>query len=191
MRLSAVTRIALAVLLTPAVGSIAHAQLTPAQKCEKLKNIAAAKRALCTARQRVRGIGGKPSLYHLCTLEMADAFSRIETNAMGACPTTGDAAALDARVEAAFNPDQLPTITNPDCGDPVCIQPAFGPVVDDFYWTAATRTSAHAAAYTLHFFGDSSLAIRGKDDTLYVRAVRGGRWWARSGARGRSRNQKS
>lgn len=80
------------------------AQLTAAQKCEKAKNIAAAKRAYCTAKERGKEIAGKPFSYTSCTLKMAEAFTKAETNAAGACPTTGDAARIEARISGVFSP---------------------------------------------------------------------------------------
>ncbi len=80
----------------------AGAGLTAAQKCEKLKDQAAAKRALCTAVQRGKEIAGKPFDYAKCATKMADVFSKRE--AKGACPTSGDAADVGARIDGIFNP---------------------------------------------------------------------------------------
>ena len=96
----------LAVTLVLAWAAAGHAGLTPAQKCEKLKNRAAAKRALCVAVQRGKEIAGAPFNYLACTNKMATAFATYETNGMGACPTTGDAADVDARVNSIFNPSR-------------------------------------------------------------------------------------
>jgi hypothetical protein len=60
----------------------AHAQLTVAQRCEKLKDAVAAKRVLCTAKQRGNEIAGKPFDYAACSVTMATKFGIVENAAV-------------------------------------------------------------------------------------------------------------
>jgi hypothetical protein len=83
--------------------------LTPAQKCEKAKNKAAAKYGQCISAQRGREIGGKIPDFASCTTKLSDAFAKAEQKAVdagSACPTTGDAAAILARTDGTFNPSR-------------------------------------------------------------------------------------
>lgn len=278
-----------AVTVALAWDGAALAQLTAAQKCEKLKNKAAGRRALCIAKARAKEIAGKPFNYAACTTAMADAFTKAETNANSACPKhfgrendpeTGDAAAIEARIVRVFDPDNaIPkalsgvrfvdngdgTVTdtetglqwekkvsldgiansgNPhdadnmytwnttpggttpngtafayflaslnDCswsgltlaptggfaghcdwrlptqaellsimdngvagcgsGGP-CIPAIFGPTTTSLYWSSTTDASVPAAAWVVWFLNGTTFPYNFKNDSLHVRAVRGG-----------------
>jgi hypothetical protein len=86
----------------------AGASLTPAQKCEKTKNKAAAKYGQCISTQRGKEIGGNIPDFTSCTTKLTDAFAKAEQKAIdagSACPTTGDAAAVLARLNGVSDPD--------------------------------------------------------------------------------------
>lgn len=82
----------------------ANATLSPADKCEKAKNKAVAKSVQCVSTQRGKEIGGKIPDFASCVSNFTDAFTKAETRAGGACPMTGDAAAVSARLIAVGNP---------------------------------------------------------------------------------------
>jgi len=87
---------------------VAHGALTPAQKCEKTKNKAAAKYGQCISTQRGKEIGGKIPDFASCATKLTDAFTKAEQKAIdagSACPTAGDAAAIFARVNGVSDPD--------------------------------------------------------------------------------------
>lgn len=86
----------------------ANATLTPAQKCEKAKDKAAAKYGQCIATQRGKEIAGKIPDFARCATKLDDAFAKAEQKAIdagSACPTSGDAAAVLARAHRVFDPD--------------------------------------------------------------------------------------
>ncbi len=73
--------------------------LTPAQKCEAAKLLSAATYGKCRLKaDRKSVVTGAPVDYTNCDANFLRAYTRIETNAAGACPTTGDAAAVQTRI---------------------------------------------------------------------------------------------
>ncbi len=72
----------------------AGAGLTPAEKCEAEKNTAVGAKAACLA-------GGKS--FDKCSAKFEDAFAKAEAKAgPGVCPTEGDAAIIEARIDDAI-----------------------------------------------------------------------------------------
>ena len=85
----------------------ATAALTPAQKCEKAKNKAAAKYGQCVASQRGKAIGGKAPDFGACANKLLEAFAKAEQKAVDAgstCPTSGDGMAVLDRTRGVFDP---------------------------------------------------------------------------------------
>lgn len=73
---------------------------TAAQKCEAFKNTAAGAKALCRALEHAKQALGKPHNFAKCETRFMSAFAKAEQQAGGACPTEGDAAAIEGLVDA-------------------------------------------------------------------------------------------
>ena len=73
---------------------------TAAQKCEAFKNTAAGAKALCRSLKHAKQALGKPHNFAKCETRFMRAFAKAEQQAGGACPTEGDAAAIEALVDA-------------------------------------------------------------------------------------------
>lgn len=75
----------------------------PATTCEADKLEAAGKKAACLATEETKAILGKPSNPAKCEKKFTQAFTQAEAAAAkagGACPVTGDAAAIEQRIDA-------------------------------------------------------------------------------------------
>jgi len=91
---------AVAVLLSTSSG--ASPALTASQKCEIAKNKAAAEKDVCLMAQRNKAIAGKTPDTGKCETAFSKAFAAAEkaaAKAGGSCPVTGDAAAMEQRVD--------------------------------------------------------------------------------------------
>ena len=74
---------------------------TKAQTCEAFKNTAAGAKALCLQIEHAKGALGKPHSFAKCESVFMEAFAKIEQRAgPGVCPTEGDAAAIEAVIDA-------------------------------------------------------------------------------------------
>ncbi len=95
--LGAMALSALTIAVLPAPGRAVT--LTTAQKCEAKKLLAAATYGKCRLKaDRKSLVSGTPVDYTKCDSNFLAAYARAETNAAGACPTTGDAAAVQTRI---------------------------------------------------------------------------------------------
>jgi hypothetical protein len=74
---------------------------SPAQKCEAAKIKAAARKQSCVAASQARQALGGVTDTSRCTVAFNRAFSSAETTYGVSCPTTGDAGAIEQRVDAA------------------------------------------------------------------------------------------
>jgi hypothetical protein len=88
-----------AALALGAVGAEA-ANPTKAQICEAFKNTAAGAKALCLEIEYAQQALGKPPNFAKCESRFMSAFAKAEQQAGGACPTEGDAAAIEALLDA-------------------------------------------------------------------------------------------
>jgi hypothetical protein len=96
-----VTLLSTALLLSSYVASAAA--VTPAQKCELAKNNATKAKYACLTGQRRKAIVGKTPDTSACEASFSKAFAKAEAAAAkagGSCPVTGDAAAIEQRVDA-------------------------------------------------------------------------------------------
>jgi hypothetical protein len=92
----------LAAALLLATG-VASAALTPEQKCQIAKNNAAKGKYACLTSQDSKVIHGKTPNTAACETAFSKAFAKAEAAAAkagGSCPVTGDAAAIEQRVDA-------------------------------------------------------------------------------------------
>jgi hypothetical protein len=99
--------LAVITLLLASWSGAASAAPTAAQKCEATKNKAAGKKAACLTGERVKEIKGKAPDFSKCSTNLSTAFTNAETRAVaagGSCPTNGDVAGIQARVDAVYNP---------------------------------------------------------------------------------------
>lgn len=96
---------------------------TPAQQCEAKKNQAAGEKADCLANERAKEVQGKKPNFARCAEDFAKAFAKAEQDAgPGGCPTEGDTAAIEARVDACMSDIAVALHDNcPD--DPLKTQP--------------------------------------------------------------------
>ena len=107
MRHSHTTMLAMIALLAGGWSGLASAAPTPAQRCEAAKNKAAAKKAACLTNERGKAIKGKVPDYVKCSTNLTTAFSKATAKAAaagGSCPTNGELAGIEARVDAVYNP---------------------------------------------------------------------------------------
>jgi uncharacterized protein DUF1566 len=88
-----------AALALGAVGA-ETANPTKAQKCEAFKNTAAGAKALCLEIEYAKQALGKPPNFAKCESRFMSDFAKAEQRAGGACPTEGDAAAIEALLDA-------------------------------------------------------------------------------------------
>ena len=82
--------------------SVTSAKPTPAQKCEIAKNNAAKAKYACLTAQNVKGIVGKTPDPTSCETTFSKKFAKAEaaaTKAGGSCLVTGDATAIEQRVD--------------------------------------------------------------------------------------------
>jgi uncharacterized protein YjbI with pentapeptide repeats len=77
----------------------AHASPIPAIKCVQAKNRAAVTKLFCLAREESKLLLGKPANFARCSAAFTRAFANAE--ALGACPTNGDTASVEQRVDDA------------------------------------------------------------------------------------------
>lgn len=96
---------------------------TPAQQCEAKKNQAAGEKADCLANERAKEVQGKKPNFARCAEDFAKAFAKAEQDAgPGGCPTEGDTAAIESRVDACMSDIAVALHDNcPD--DPLKTQP--------------------------------------------------------------------
>lgn len=84
------------------LASAAHAKATPAQRCEIAKDKAAAKKYACLLAVRAKAIDGKTADAAKCSATFLKAFASAEAAAAkagGGCPVSGDAAAIERRID--------------------------------------------------------------------------------------------
>lgn len=99
----------------PAAGAV-----TPADKCEAAKNLLAGSYANCRHRALARAIRkGETPDFGRCAGKFADKWARTESVAGGACPSAGDAGAVDALVTTTVTTiaDAVAGGATPGCGD--------------------------------------------------------------------------
>src|SRR5574341_368350 len=75
----------------------------PTTKCEVAKLRAAGKKAACLATEETKTVLGKPANPAKCKETFTEAFTKAEeaaAKAGGVCPVTGDAAAIEQRIDA-------------------------------------------------------------------------------------------
>ena len=93
--------------LAPALVLAALAQhaaaATPADRCHAGKLKASAKKASCLLSENAGFVLGRPTNLEKCSAKFTDKFAALEDKAGGECVTTGDAAAIEARIDAAFS----------------------------------------------------------------------------------------
>jgi hypothetical protein len=96
---------------------------TPAQQCEARKNQAAGDKADCLANERAKEVQGKTPNFAKCEEDFAKAFAKAEKDAgPGGCPTEGDTAAIESRVDACMS--DIATLLHDNCpDDPLKTQP--------------------------------------------------------------------
>jgi hypothetical protein len=89
-------------LTTVALCWAAGAAATPqGDKCEAAKLRAAGKKALCRLKEDAKAVLGKTADLAKCSTKLSEKFTAAETAGGPECPTTGDAAGIEARVDAA------------------------------------------------------------------------------------------
>src|SRR5882724_8972718 len=82
--------------------TFAGAAGTAADRCEASKLHAAGKKSYCRAREAAKGVLGHVPGYAKCDAAFVAAFAKAEASAgSGACPTQGDAPALETHLDAA------------------------------------------------------------------------------------------
>ncbi len=101
---------------------------TKAQTCEAFKNTAAGAKALCLQIEHAKGALGKPHSFAKCESVFMEAFAKIEQRAgPGVCPTEGDAAAIEAVIDACASDVAAALSGSPPTPPPPCQQfPATG-----------------------------------------------------------------
>lgn len=92
-RVRVVSLVQIVLVLAPVVASA----MDPGLRCVDVKNKAAARLLRCLAREHQKLLLGRPSDPSGCRAKLARAFANAEKP--GACPATGDAAAVQQRVD--------------------------------------------------------------------------------------------
>jgi hypothetical protein len=83
-----------------ALGAVGAQAATKAQICEAAKNTAAGAKALCLQIEHAKAALGQPHNFAKCESVFMSAFAKIEQRAGGQCPTEGDAAEIEALIDA-------------------------------------------------------------------------------------------